>query len=62
MMHRVGAIGRTALLLAVGLSVVCLAGEGGAEHSSGLPVGKNTPAFNVRDVTGPYQGKKLCYI
>ncbi len=62
MTHQVCAIGRTALLLAVGLSVVCLAGEGDAKQSSGLPVGKSTPQFNVQAVTGPHQGKKMCYI
>jgi len=28
---------------------------------SGLPVGETVPAFNVRDITGPNEGKKLCY-
>jgi hypothetical protein len=28
---------------------------------SGLQVGARTSAFNVRDITGPNQGKTLCY-
>lgn len=28
---------------------------------SGLQVGENAPAFDVRDITGPNKGKTLCY-
>lgn len=28
---------------------------------SGLQVGEHAPAYNVRDITGPNQGKTLCY-
>ena len=28
---------------------------------SGLPVGESVPPFNVRDITGPNEGKTLCY-
>jgi len=28
---------------------------------SGLQVGERTSPFNVRDITGPNQGKTLCY-
>ncbi len=37
---------------------VALAAE---ELKSGLQVGERTAAFNVRDITGPNQGKTLCY-
>jgi len=31
------------------------------ELKSGLPVGEQVPAFNVRDITGPKKGTTLCY-
>jgi hypothetical protein len=37
---------------------VALAAE---ELKSGLQVGERTSVFNVRDITGPNQGKTLCY-
>lgn len=37
---------------------VALAAE---ELKSGLPVGEQVPAFNVRDITGPNKGTTLCY-
>jgi len=47
-------------------AVVCLMAIAGAalaaeELKSGLPVGEQVPAFNVRDITGPSKGKTLCY-
>jgi hypothetical protein len=30
--------------------------------TSGLPVGANTPPFQVQDITGPAKGKQLCYV
>lgn len=39
------------------LSSVSFAGD----LKSGLEVGEKAPAFIVRDVTGPNQGKSLCY-
>ena len=48
-----------------GVVAACLLAVSGivvaAEVSSGLPVGERVPAFNVRDITGPSQGKTLCY-
>jgi hypothetical protein len=49
--------GMVALLL-VGASGIVLAA---AKLESGLPVGEEVPAFNVRDVTGPAKGTTLCY-
>jgi hypothetical protein len=31
------------------------------EVKSGLQVGQATSPFNVRDITGPNEGKTLCY-
>lgn len=31
------------------------------ELTSGLQVGDRTGVFHVRDITGPNQGKTLCY-
>lgn len=45
----------TMCLLVTGLA---LAAE---ELKSGLPVGEDLPAFNVRDITGPSKGTTLCY-
>jgi hypothetical protein len=48
-----------------GAVAVCLLVVGAAYAAdaleSGLPVGDNVPAFNVRDITGPSTGKTLCY-
>jgi hypothetical protein len=45
--------------------MVCLFAVGAAfaadEVKSGLPVGKDVPPFNVRDITGPAKGTTLCY-
>ncbi len=43
------------LIAAVGVAVAA------EELKSGLQVGERTGAFNVRDITGPHQGKTLCY-
>lgn len=43
------------LMAAVG---VVVAAEG---LKSGLQIGEHAPAYNVRDITGPNQGKTLCY-
>src|SRR5262245_58296171 len=48
----------TALALVV--SGVALAADE-KKIESGLPVGEEVPAFNVRDITGPNKGKTLCY-
>jgi len=49
--------------LAVAACVMALSGIAFAADAvkSGLPVGANVPAFNVRDITGPNKGKTLCY-
>lgn len=47
-----------AMLAMAGLA---FAGEKKAEVKSGLPIGTQVPAFNVKDVTGPSAGKSLCY-
>jgi hypothetical protein len=48
-----------------GVLAVCLLAVGAAYAAdaleSGLPVGESVPAFNVRDITGPSEGKTLCY-
>jgi hypothetical protein len=48
-----------------GALAVCLLAVGAAcaaeKLESGLPVGDSVPAFNVRDITGPSEGKTLCY-
>lgn len=49
-----------------GIAVGCLLAVAGAvfaaeELKSGLPVGEDVPAFQVRDITGPSKGKTLCY-
>lgn len=48
----------TVVLLALATQVV--AGDGSV-LTSGLPVGESVPAFLVKDITGPSQGKTLCY-
>jgi len=49
-----------------GIAAACLLAVAGValaadELASGLPVGESVPAFNVRDITGPNEGKTLCY-
>ncbi len=42
----------------------CLAAGAGRPPDgpkSGLPVGEFPPPFDVQDITGPNQGKTLCY-
>ncbi len=44
------------------LSLLAVAGVAlAADLESGLPVGESVPPFNVRDITGPNEGKTLCY-
>jgi hypothetical protein len=47
----------SAALLAATVGVVVAA----ERLESGLQVGEKTTAYNVRDITGPNQGKTLCY-
>jgi len=47
----------SAALLAATVGVVIAA----ERLESGLQVGDRTSVFNVRDITGPNQGKTLCY-
>ncbi len=47
----------SAALLAATVGVVVAA----ERLESGLQVGERTSAYNVRDITGPNQGKTLCY-
>jgi hypothetical protein len=49
-----------------GIAAACLLVVAGVAFAadkleSGLPVGESVPAFNVRDITGPNEGKTLCY-
>ena len=53
---RIGLVSSAGLLMAT-VGVVVAA----EELKSGLQVGEHAPAFNVRDITGPNQGKTLCY-
>lgn len=47
----------------LGLAVFVLATAAWAgDATSGIPVGGSTPAFQVRDVTGPAKGGNVCYI
>ena len=47
------------------LALVAVAASGWAfaaeKLESGLAVGADVPAFNVRDITGPAKGTTLCY-
>lgn len=49
--------------LAPSVALLCVLGLATAadEIKSGLQPGESAPAFNVRDITGPNQGKTLCY-
>jgi hypothetical protein len=47
----------SAVLLAAAVGVVVAA----ERLESGLQVGEHASVFNVRDITGPNQGKTLCY-
>lgn len=48
-------LGMAAALLVAGAAFAA------EEIKSGLPVGEQVPAFNVRDITGPSKGTTLCY-
>ena len=43
------------------LATFCVAPAGAEEFKSGLQVGDDAGAFNVRDCTGPKKGTSLCY-
>jgi len=43
------------------LAAMIVAPATAAELESGLQIGEKAGAFNVKDVTGPSKGKKLCY-
>jgi hypothetical protein len=62
MRHRRVARSGAALVLAA--MVLATWGVAGAEEKpvSGLPVGGDTTPFQIQDITGPAQGKQLCYI
>jgi len=45
------------IALAVAAAGVVIA----ADLQSGLQVGEDAGAFNVKDITGPNKGKSLCY-
>jgi hypothetical protein len=47
----------TSMALAVAACGVLVA----AELQSGLQVGDHAGPFNVKDITGPNEGKSLCY-
>jgi hypothetical protein len=51
------------LVAATAVALFALAGVVLAADTvkSGLPVGQSVPAFNVKDCTGPNEGKTLCY-
>ena len=44
-------------LVALSFSAIAAAGD----LESGLKVGQSAGAFNVKDCTGPYADKSLCY-
>jgi len=51
-------------VLAASLAVAAVAAGAvlpGADLKSGLQVGDDTEAFNVKDITGPAKGQSLCY-
>lgn len=57
----------TAASRTIQLGLACMAGLFGATVwagavVSGLVVGKPTPSIPVMDVTGPYAGKRICYV
>lgn len=47
----------TAALLLAGMT----ASADAADLKSGLQIGDSAGAFNVKDCTGPSEGKSLCY-
>src|SRR5579872_2595838 len=56
----------TSMKKLTGVAAACLLAVAGValaadELKSGLPVGESVPPFNVRDITGPNEGKTLCY-
>jgi hypothetical protein len=57
-MKRFSAIATLCLVAVGGLA---FAADESKELKSGLPVGAEVPAFNVRDITGPSKGETLCY-
>jgi hypothetical protein len=53
---------RRLLIPPLALLIVSIGAIGVAEETkSGLPVGESVGPFNVQDITGPNQGKSLCY-
>lgn len=50
-----------AAFCALVITSAVFAAEKSAEVDSGLEVGAQVPAFNVRDITGPHKGETLCY-
>ena len=52
---------RRVLSLALVASVMFAGALIAAELKSGLQPGERPPAYNVKDVTGPSEGKTLCY-
>lgn len=49
------------LLVALMLAPSIFSAAAAGDLKSGLPVGEVPPSFDVYDVTGPHQGKYLCY-
>lgn len=45
--------------MAMGLAIAGVVAA--ADLKSGLQVGEDAGAFNVKDITGPNKGKSLCY-
>jgi hypothetical protein len=43
------------------LATFCVAAPAAEKLKSGLQVGDDAGAFNVKDCTGPSKGKSLCY-
>lgn len=53
---------RSMILPSVALLVVTIGSAAyAADLESGLQVGEKAGAFNVKDCTGPSEGKSLCY-
>ena len=48
-------------LLSVAVALVLASSVMAGEVKSGLECGENPDAFNVKDITGPFEGTSLCY-
>jgi hypothetical protein len=49
------------VLTSFAIACVVAGAVAAADLTSGLQVGEDAGAFNVKDITGPNKGKSLCY-